>query len=329
MSCKNDYASHDEGDCAYDHRGENVKVSVLGVAVALTLGFSAVELITGWLANSLALIGDAGHMATDSASLFFALVANLISRKGVDADHSFGHGRIEVLAAFLNGLVMLGVVCWIFFEAFDRLSNPAQVNGGSVMLVATLGLLINVAVAWSLSRDNKNVNTRAALVHVMGDLLGSVAAIAAGALIYFFGDDFAIADPILSFVVGLLVLHSTYEVLRDSSAVLLDGVPEGVKFTDVGDALSRIDGVERVHDLHVWTLAPNHGAVMAHLCMRDGVRWERVLTEAQSMLRERFALEHVTLQPEWSDEHKMVDKLDDKPTVVPGAVPLQNAAAHA
>ena len=250
MSCKNDYASHDEGDCAYDHRGENVKVSVLGVAVALTLGFSAVELITGWLANSLALIGDAGHMATDSASLFFALVANLISRKGVDADHSFGHGRIEVLAAFLNGLVMLGVVCWIFFEAFDRLSNPAQVNGGSVMLVATLGLLINVAVAWSLSRDNKNVNTRAALVHVMGDL-------------------------------------------------------------------------------HVWTLAPNHGAVMAHLCMRDGVRWERVLTEAQSMLRERFALEHVTLQPEWSDEHKMVDKLDDKPTVVPGAVPLQNAAAHA
>lgn len=113
MSGKNDYADHSLGDCSYDHRGEEVKLSVLGLAVALTLGFSAVELFFGWVSNSLALIGDAGHMATDSASLFFALVANFISRKGVDANHSFGHGRIEVLAAFLNGLGMLGVVGWI------------------------------------------------------------------------------------------------------------------------------------------------------------------------------------------------------------------------
>ena len=206
MSGKNDYADHALGDCSYDHRGEEVKLSVLGLAVALTLGFSAVELFFGWVSNSLALIGDAGHMATDSASLFFALVANFISRKGVDANHSFGHGRIEVLAAFLNGLVMLGVVGWIFYEAVQRLDNPAQVDGGSVMIVALIGLCINIAVAWSLSRDKKNVNTRAALLHVMGDLLGSVAAILAGALIYFFGEKFAIADPILSLLVGALVL---------------------------------------------------------------------------------------------------------------------------
>ena len=254
MSGKNDYADHSRGDCSYDHRGEEVKLSVLGLAVALTLGFSAVELFFGWISNSLALIGDAGHMATDSASLFFALVANFISRKGVDANHSFGHGRVEVLAAFLNGLVMLGVVGWIFYEAVQRLDSPAQVDGGSVMIVAFIGMCINIAVAWTLSRDKKNVNTRAALLHVMGDLLGSVAAILAGALIYFFGEKFAIADPILSFVVGALVLHSTYEVLKDSSAVLLDGVPEGVNYYDVGDALSRIPGVSRVHDLHVWTL---------------------------------------------------------------------------
>lgn len=302
MIRKHDYADHSAGDCAYDHRAEDVKMSVLGVAVALTLGFSAVELFAGLMANSLALIGDAGHMATDSASLLFALVANLISRKGVDADHSFGHGRVEVLAAFLNGLVMLVVVGWIFFEAFERLENPAQVNGGSVMIVAVIGLVINVAVAWSLSRDRKNVNTRAALVHVMGDLLGSVAAIAAGALIYFFGDSFAIADPILSFVVGALVLHSTYEVLRDSSVVLLDAVPEGVKFSDVGDALSGIKGVLRVHDLHVWTIAPGHGAVMAHLCMRRDVDWDSVLADARQMLLDRFGLEHVTLQPEWDTD---------------------------
>ena len=153
----------------------------------------------------------------------------------------------------------------------QRLDNPAQVDGGSVMIVALIGLCINIAVAWSLSRDKKNVNTRAALLHVMGDLLGSVAAILAGALIYFFGEKFAIADPILSFLVGALVLHSTYEVLKDSSAVLLDGVPEGVNYYDVGDALSRIPGVSRVHDLHVWTLAPGHGAVMAHLCVEKGI----------------------------------------------------------
>ena len=275
MIRKHDYADHSAGDCAYDHRAEDVKMSVLGVAVALTLGFSAVELFAGLMANSLALIGDAGHMATDSASLLFALVANLISRKGVDADHSFGHGRVEVLAAFLNGLVMLVVVGWIFFEAFERLENPAQVNGGSVMIVAVIGLVINVAVAWSLSRDRKNVNTRAALVHVM----------------------------------GALVLHSTYEVLRDSSAVLLDAVPEGVKFSDVGDALSGIKGVLRVHDLHVWTIAPGRGAVMAHLCMRRDVDWDSVLADARQMLLDRFGLEHVTLQPEWDTdpEHDQAD----------------------
>lgn len=167
------------------------------------------------------------------------------------------------------------------------------------MIVALIGLCINIAVAWSLSRDKKNVNTRAALLHVMGDLLGSVAAILAGALIYFFGEKFAIADPILSFLVGALVLHSTYEVLKDSSAVLLDGVPEGVNYYDVGDALSRIPGVSRVHDLHVWTLAPGHGAVMAHLCVEKGIDWEQVLSEAQAMLLKDFGLEHVTLQPEW------------------------------
>ena len=133
----------------------------------------------------------------------------------------------------------------------------------------------------------------------MGDLLGSVVAILAGALIYFFGEKFAIADPILSFVVGALVLHSTYEVLKDSSAVLLDGVPEGVNYYDVGDALSRIPGVSRVHDLHVWTLAPGHGAVMAHLCVQEGIDWEKVLSDAQKMLLTEFGLEHITLQPEW------------------------------
>ena len=298
----NKYSGHEQGDSRYDHSAEKVKLSVLGVAVGLTLSFSIIELIGGLWSNSLALIGDAGHMVTDSASLFFALIANLLSRKGADADHSFGHGRVEVLAAFINGIIMLGVVFWIFVEAIERLENPPTVQGESVMLVATIGLLINIGVAWSLSRDRKNVNTRAALIHVMGDLLGSLAAIISGAMIYIGGDRFAIADPILSFAVGFLVLHATWDVFRDSTRVLLDAVPEGVNFYDVGDALSSLQGVREVHDLHVWTMAPGHGAISAHLQMTPGTDWECVLESAREMLHCRFGIDHVTLQPEYPRE---------------------------
>ena len=131
------YSSHEAGDSIYDHSGEKVKTSVLGFAIALTLGFSAIELVAGWLGNSLALVGDAGHMVTDSMSLLFALVANIFSRHGADEDHSFGHGRLEALAAFVNGIVMSGVIVWIVIEAGKRMMNPEPVSGGSVMMVAT------------------------------------------------------------------------------------------------------------------------------------------------------------------------------------------------
>ena len=170
-----EFSSHGRGDSHWLHAAEKTKTSVLGFAVALTLSFSVIELVGGLWGNSLALIGDAGHMVTDSASLLFALVANKIAQKGADDDHSFGHGRVEVLAAFINGLVMLCVVGWIFFEAVSRIMTPEPVSGLSVMAIAAVGLVINILVAWSLSRDRKNMNTRAALLHVMGDLLGSVA----------------------------------------------------------------------------------------------------------------------------------------------------------
>ena len=291
-------AGHSAGDSVWTHRSDEVKTSVLGVAVALTLGFSIVELTGGWWSNSLALIGDAGHMVTDSASLLFSLLANIVARRGVDDDHSFGHGRIEVLAAFVNGLAMLGVVIWLFIEAYQRLSNPPEVAGGSVMIVAFMGLVINVLVALSLSRDRKNVNTRSALVHVLGDLLGSVAAILSGALIWLGGERYALADPVLSVFVGLLVLHATWGVLRDASRVLMDGVPEGVSYQAVGDALLAVKGVEQVHDLHVWTMAPEHSAVMAHLHLSSGTDWPFALEEARDLLKEQFGIDHVTLQPE-------------------------------
>ena len=261
------FSSHGQGDSLYDHATRQVKASVLGLAVLLTLGFSAVELVGGLLSNSLALIGDAGHMATDAASLLFALVANWLAREGADSHHSFGHARIEVLAAFINALVMFIVLGWICYEAIDRLTNPHEVSGGSVMLIATIGLLVNVAVAWSLSRDKKNVNTRAALVHVLGDLLGSVAAIVSGAVIYFGGP--VEVDPILSLLICVLVAHAA------------------------------IPGVLSVHDLHVWVMSPGYSAITAHLRIDSHRSWPLILEAIRKHVKERFNIDHVALQPEW------------------------------
>lgn len=292
------FASHGRGDSHYGHVSEKVKTSVLGFAVALTLGFSFLELLGGLWSNSLALIGDAGHMVTDSASLLFALLANLVARHGADDNHSFGHGRVEVLAAFVNGLVMLGVVVWLFYEAFWRIAEPQAVSGWTVMGIAAAGLLINLGVAWSLSRDKKNVNTRAALLHVMGDLLGSVAAIIAGLVIAMGGA--SIVDPILSMIVGCLLLHATWEILRESSRVLLDGVPEGVDYEAVGRFVETIPGVVHVHDLHVWTMSPGHGAIQCHVGIESHECWPKILDALRVGLHREFGIDHVTVQPEWT-----------------------------
>ena len=292
------YARHDEGDSTYLHAAGRVKTDVFGVAVFLTLGFAFVELIGGLWGNSLALVSDAWHMITDSLSLFLALLANWMATKGADSDHSFGHARVEALAAFINALAMLGVVVWIFVQAAIRIGNPPPVQGGVVMGIASAGLLMNVAVICSLSRDKKNMNTRAALLHVAGDLMGSVAAIAAGGLVYFGGTQFSFADPILSVLVGLLLLKATYAIFKESVPVLLDAVPEGVDYKSVGSALSRIPGVREVHDLHVWTMAPGHAAISAHLHTDTPDNWDAMLRQARRCLSERFGIDHITLQPE-------------------------------
>ena len=293
-----EFFTHGEGDSPRTHASEKTRGSVLGFAVLLTLTFSAVELIGGWFANSLALIGDAGHMLTDSMSLFFALIANRIAMKGADKVHSFGHGRVEVIAAFVNGLIMLGVVLWLFLEAFERIREPAAVSGFNVMTIALTGLIINVGVAWSLSRDRKNVNTRAALLHVMGDLMGSVAAIIAGAVIWLGGP--AIVDPLLSMFVGALLLHATWTILRDSIRILLDSTPENTDYDAVGEYIRSVKDVEEVHDLHVWTISPGHDAVQCHVLISSYECWPRILHEIREGIKGRFGIDHVTVQPEWA-----------------------------
>jgi cobalt-zinc-cadmium efflux system protein len=286
------HAPHSHAD--HDHRPSSTRT--LAVAVALTLGFAFVELIAGFATGSLALLADAGHMVTDSAALLFALAAHLVSRRPVTDRHSYGLARVEVIAAFVNALAMLAVVVWIGIEAVDRLRHPVPVQGPGVMAVAAIGLAINVLVAWTLSRDRGNVNTRAALVHVMGDLLGSLAAIVAGVVITFGGP--VLVDPLLSLFVAALILRSTFGVLRETVLVLMDSVPPGLDYGSVGRALAGVPGVLTVSDLHVWTIAPGRNALSAHLLVAEAGEWPGVLLRARRALA-HFDIDHVTLQPQW------------------------------
>lgn len=301
MSRKNshhaaDLHAHRAGDAHHHHAIEGRNPRVLGAALALTLGFAGIEAGAGFLANSLALIADAGHMVTDSMALALALLAQMLARRPPSPKHSFGFGRSEALAAFINGLAMLVVIGWIVYEAVQRFVAPAEVQGLMVLAVAAIGLGINLVVAWVLSHDRENINTRAALVHVMGDLLGSVAALVAGGVIYLTG--WMTIDPLLSLLVSLLILRSTLGVLRDSYHVLMVGVPHHIDYLQVGDDIRSVPGVLSVHDLHVWEMAAGQSALIGHVEVRDIEDWPRVLAAIKTMLLEQHGIDHVTLQPE-------------------------------
>ncbi|OWW18487.1 cation diffusion facilitator family transporter [Noviherbaspirillum denitrificans] len=288
--------AHRAGDSSHHHVAEGRSPKILAGSVLLTLFFAAVEVIAGFWSNSLALISDAGHMITDSTALGLALLAQYIASRPPSPRHSFGFGRAEALAALINALAMLGVVGWIAFEAVQRFAAPEPVQGKTVFVVAAIGLVINLMVAWLLSRDQKSVNTRAALVHVIGDLLGSVAALVAGAVIYLTG--WLTIDPLLSLAVSGLILKSTIGVLGESYHVLMEGVPHDIDYLKVGDDIAAIKGVLSVHDLHVWEMSAGHPALIGHLEVRDLQEWPTVLRQIKAMLVEKHGIDHVTLQPE-------------------------------
>ena len=288
--------AHHAGDAKHVHVIEGRSQRTLAFALSLTLLFAGVEVVTGIVSNSLALISDAGHMVTDAAALGLALLAQLIAKRPPSARHSFGFGRAEALAAFVNGLAMLALVVWIVFEAAHRFSAPRQVQGATVFIVALIGLGINLGIAWLLSRDQGSINTRAALVNVMGDVLGSIAAIAAGVVIYFTG--WMQIDPLLSILVSLLILKSTVGVLRESYHSLMEGVPHAIDYLQVGADLADVPGVLSVHDLHVWDMSPGQPALIGHLHIRSMREWPEVLGLVNEMLLDRHGIDHVTLQPE-------------------------------
>jgi cobalt-zinc-cadmium efflux system protein len=235
-------------------------------------------------------------MVTDAAALGLALLAQIISRRPPSPKHSFGFGRAEALAAFVNSIVMLALVVWIVVEAISRFYDPHKVDGLTVTVVAAIGLLMNIVVAWVLSRDKKSVNTRAALVHVMGDLLGSVAALVAGVVIQLTG--WMPIDAILSILVSLLILKSTISILHESYHFLMEGVPLHIDYLQVGTDLRAIPGVLAVHDLHVWEMTPSFPALIGHIEIANLQEWPQIMARINAMLLDKHGIDHVTLQPE-------------------------------
>jgi cobalt-zinc-cadmium efflux system protein len=282
----------------HDHRdsGHAGSARRLVLALLLTLGFALIEATGGFWSGSLALLGDAGHMFFDAAALGIAMLAAWIARRPPSARHSYGLVRAEVVAALFNSLLMLAVVVSIVVEAIERLQTPRPVTGMAVMVIAALGLLVNLFVLAVLSRGTHDLNTRGAVLHVLGDLLGSVAALIAGAVIFFTG--WLPIDPLLSLLICVLILYSTLRLLRESVHVLMEGVPRHLDLEEIGRSLAAVPGAVSVHDLHIWAPDAGRPVLSAHVVVDDLDDWMGLLERMATLLETRYGIDHVTLQPE-------------------------------
>jgi len=291
--------SHGHGN-AHQHAGtadrNNSSQRRLLAALILTTVFAFVEAVAGWYSGSLALLGDAAHMLSDSAALSVGAAAAWLSQKPPSARHSYGLKRAEVVGALINVLFMVAIVAAICVTAIDRLMQPQPVAAVTVMIVGFIGLLINLLAVWVLRGGGESLNVRGALLHVFGDLLGSVAAVSAGAVIWWTG--WMPIDPILSIFIGLLILISSVRLLRAVLHVLMEGVPPHVNLDEVARAMVSVNEVESVHDLHVWSIGSNECALSAHVRITDMRRWPPTLDSLRISLASRFKLTHTTLQPE-------------------------------
>ena len=267
-------------------------------ALLLTGGFMIAEVIGGVISGSLALLADAAHMLIDTVSLLFAWLAFRLSTRPADRARTYGYHRFPVLAAFTNGIALVFIVVWIMVEAVERLFEPTEVLAGPMLAVAGLGLAVNVAAFALLhGADRTNLNVRGALLHVVGDMLGSVAAIAAALVIMTTG--WMPIDPILSVLVGLLILRSAWFLVRDAAHVLLEGVPEALDVRDIGrDLVAHVPCVEDVHHVHAWSLSQERSLLTLHARVGEGANPDEATAAIRARLADRFEIRHVTVQIE-------------------------------
>lgn len=274
------------------------------IVLLLTAIYMLAEALGGWWTGSLALWADAGHMLADAAALILALMAVWFSVRPATPDKTFGYYRLEILAALINGVGLVLISAFIFYEAYQRWFTPPVVRGLPMTMVAAGGLIVNLICARVLHRDREeDLNVRAAWLHVMGDALGSVAAIVAGVLITIFG--WYAADPLFSAVIGLLIVWSSWNLIREATNILLEGTPAHINLAAVEDAILETSGVADVHDLHIWTITSGREALSAHVIHAVTISQPDLLKELRTKLHDRFGVDHLTIQmetPEYEDD---------------------------
>ncbi|MBC2683140.1 cation transporter [Bacillus toyonensis] len=282
--------------------GHSKNKKALLLAFLLTTSFMVAEVIGGFVTNSLALLSDAGHMLSDAVSLALSLLAFKLGEKAATTAKTYGYKRVEMLAALCNGVVLIVISIYIFIEAIRRFKEPVEIASNGMLIIAVLGLLINILSAWILMRGGDvkgNLNLRSAFLHVLGDLLGSVGAIIAALLIKFFG--WNVADAIASILVSILVVISGWRVTRDTVHILMEGAPQHIDMDEVKNTLLTIAIVKEVHDLHIWSVTSDFQVLTCHLIIK-GNETQSVLKEATDVLKEKFHVEHVTIQVEMEGE---------------------------
>lgn len=293
----NQVHGHDHSGHGHSHtHGANERS--VGIAALLTGGFMIAEVVGGLLSGSLALLADAGHMLTDFASLALAWFGFRLARKPADWKRTYGFDRFSVLVAFVNGLTLFAIAAWITFEAIHRLREPVEVMGGLMFWVASAGLAVNVLSFFVLqSGDKENLNIRAAALHVMGDLLGSVAAIAAALVIIFTG--WTPIDPILSVLVAVIILRSAWRVVTESAHILLEGSPTHVDVREIEiDLASEVAGVTNIHHVHAWSITQERPMITLHARLDPSADSDTVLVAIKKRLATHFKITHATVEIE-------------------------------
>jgi cobalt-zinc-cadmium efflux system protein len=272
---------------------------ILGAVLLITVLLFFVELAGGLVSNSLALLSDSGHMLTDTLALTLALLASIFAALPANKKSTYGFYRLEILSALFNGSVLTIIALFIFYEAFQRALHPAAIQSTIMLIVATIGLLGNIGGAVILagaSRDNLNI--RGAFLHVLSDAASSVGVIVGGVLIHFLG--WYYADPIIGFLIGLLILRGAFSLVSESAAVLLEAPPKGVKVDDVVQTICSVKGVKDIHDLHVWSITSGINTISAHILIEDAQtkRTNEILNEIRELLKNKFDITHSTFQTE-------------------------------
>ncbi|MBX7174968.1 MAG: cation diffusion facilitator family transporter [Pyrinomonadaceae bacterium] len=272
----------------------------LKIALFLTAFYMIAEAVGGWLANSLALIADAGHMLTDTAALTLTLGAIWFASRPATERKTYGYYRLEILAAFINAVVLVLLSLWVIYEAYERWSAPPEVKGLELTLIAIGGLIINLIGAWLLHSDHKDdLNMHGAWLHVIGDALGSVTAIAAGVLIVGFG--WLWADAVSSLLISLIIIYGSWNLIRETINVLLEGTPAHINIAEVERAILETENVKAVHDLHVWTITSGMEALSAHVQYDETIAQPELLKRLRKRLHDEFGIDHLTIQMETPD----------------------------